>query len=605
MSGQPRPARSTASTGCRAPTCCTAPATAAPSTPPRTRSRCGSGCSPTPKDTSRDPSPTRSREGTAHEPSYEAELVVEPQGVRRRRRARPHPAPSAGRASCPAWEPGAHIDVVLGPGAGAAVLAVRRPGRPARPGGSRCCGSPTGAADPPMCTSSWAQGDKVRVRGPRNHFALQPAPRYLFVAGGIGITPILPMLAAAEAAGAEWTLLYGGRTRASMAFAEELGRYGDRVAIAPQDETGLLDLAAVLDDVRDGHPRLLLRSRAAAGRGGGSACPAGVAARRAVPAQGRKAGRGHGVRGRAGAERPDAHRARRTSPCSTPCAPPGSRCCSPAPRAPAAPARPTSSTAPGPPGLGAHRRGAGGRRDDDHLRVPVPWEAARARTCAIREVGLDPGDRGQQMRQQVTAYRVDRGAAGVHGDVHAATTSPSRSRTGAATERSPSSSSWSTMAYPCRRTRRSSARSRSARDDRAGGQGRQLRAGEPGFDLLSGRWARITRPTEVTWAGKRVPTVIVAVMMRRVGHPRHVHDVVAVEDAQGRRLPYCATSCSRCGSAISRQGETGQVGVAEFQDARGEPEQPAVRRGRIRGRRGSAGSGGRRRGSGRRCGRPR
>ena len=55
-------------------------------------------------------------------------------------------------------------------------------------------------------------GDTVRVRGPRNHFVLEPSPAYVFVAGGIGITPMLPMIAAAEAAGATWELLYGGRT---------------------------------------------------------------------------------------------------------------------------------------------------------------------------------------------------------------------------------------------------------------------------------------------------------------------------------------------------------------------------------------------------------
>ncbi|MGX1116337.1 ferredoxin-NADP reductase [Streptomyces ambofaciens] len=92
-------------------------------------------------------------------------------------------------------------------------------------------------------------GDRVRVRGPRNTFRLERAPRYRFVAGGIGITPILPMLAAAERAGAEWSLLYGGRTRAGMAFTEELARYGDRVTIVPEDESGLLDLASLLDDV--------------------------------------------------------------------------------------------------------------------------------------------------------------------------------------------------------------------------------------------------------------------------------------------------------------------------------------------------------------------
>jgi ferredoxin-NADP reductase len=86
------------------------------------------------------------------------------------------------------------------------------------------------------------------VRGPRNNFPLLPAPRYLFVAGGIGITPILPMIGAADAAGADWRLLYGGRTRSSMAFREQLAAYGDRVAIRPQDETGLLDLAGFLGD---------------------------------------------------------------------------------------------------------------------------------------------------------------------------------------------------------------------------------------------------------------------------------------------------------------------------------------------------------------------
>jgi ferredoxin-NADP reductase len=89
-------------------------------------------------------------------------------------------------------------------------------------------------------------GDVVRVRGPRNNFALAPAPRYVFVAGGIGITPILPMIAAACAAGADWSLVYGGRQRASMAFVDELAAHGESVAICPQDETGLLDLQTLL-----------------------------------------------------------------------------------------------------------------------------------------------------------------------------------------------------------------------------------------------------------------------------------------------------------------------------------------------------------------------
>ncbi|TFV65602.1 oxidoreductase [Blastococcus sp. CT_GayMR20] len=95
-------------------------------------------------------------------------------------------------------------------------------------------------------------GDLVGVGGPRNNFPLVPSEQYLFVAGGIGITPILPMVHQAEMLGAHWRLLYGGRRRASMAFLTELERYGDRVLVRPQDEYGLLDLPGFLGEPRDG-----------------------------------------------------------------------------------------------------------------------------------------------------------------------------------------------------------------------------------------------------------------------------------------------------------------------------------------------------------------
>ena len=151
----------------------------------------------------------------------------------------------------PAWEPGAHVDVVLGPELERQYSLC---GDPADRSVWRIAvlREPDGRGGSAHVHEQVGQGDKVRVRGPRNHFRLESAPRYRFVAGGIGITPILPMLAAAEAAGAEWTLLYGGRTRNSIAFTEELGRYGDRVRVCPQDETGLLDLGSVLDDLPEG-----------------------------------------------------------------------------------------------------------------------------------------------------------------------------------------------------------------------------------------------------------------------------------------------------------------------------------------------------------------
>jgi len=95
-------------------------------------------------------------------------------------------------------------------------------------------------------------GDAVAVRGPRNHFPLLAADRYVFIAGGIGITPMLPMLEAATDAGAAWQLFYGGRSRESMAFVGELARYGDRVTLWPEDTRGMLPLDEILSSPSDG-----------------------------------------------------------------------------------------------------------------------------------------------------------------------------------------------------------------------------------------------------------------------------------------------------------------------------------------------------------------
>lgn len=93
-------------------------------------------------------------------------------------------------------------------------------------------------------------GDTVQVRGPRNNFPIQPGDGpLLFIAGGIGITPLLPMLAAAQQAGRDWRLLYLGSTRASMAFQEELAGYGDRVAVLADDEGGFVPITRRLADL--------------------------------------------------------------------------------------------------------------------------------------------------------------------------------------------------------------------------------------------------------------------------------------------------------------------------------------------------------------------
>ncbi len=86
----------------------------------------------------------------------------------------------------------------------------------------------------------------LEVSSPRNHFPLEPAPEYLFVAGGIGITPIKPMLRAASESGSAVTLVYVGRSRASMPFADELlAAYGGRARIFATEKDGRPDFAAL------------------------------------------------------------------------------------------------------------------------------------------------------------------------------------------------------------------------------------------------------------------------------------------------------------------------------------------------------------------------
>lgn len=146
----------------------------------------------------------------------------------------------------PDWSPGAHIDLVLGDDL---VRQYSLCGDPADKSRWRIgvLREPESRGGSRFIHDSVREGSTLTVRGPRNHFPLIPNDRYLFVAGGIGITPILTMVRAAESAGAEWRLLYGGRRRASMAFIAELSAYGDRVQICPQDECGLLDLTSFLD----------------------------------------------------------------------------------------------------------------------------------------------------------------------------------------------------------------------------------------------------------------------------------------------------------------------------------------------------------------------
>jgi len=151
----------------------------------------------------------------------------------------------------PPWTPGAHVDLFLG------ADVVRQYSLCGSPSDSRTIRvavlrAPDSRGGSAYVHERVVKGGVVRVRGPRNHFPLVASGRYVFIAGGIGITPMLAMIAEVDAVGAQWTLYYGGRTRASMAFVDELATYGDKVRLVPQDEAGVLDLDAILGEPDSG-----------------------------------------------------------------------------------------------------------------------------------------------------------------------------------------------------------------------------------------------------------------------------------------------------------------------------------------------------------------
>jgi ferredoxin-NADP reductase len=143
----------------------------------------------------------------------------------------------------PAWEPGAHLDLHL-------------PGAPVRH--YSLCGDPAqretwrvavrevaGGRVSGLVHKALRPGALIEAEGPRNNFLFVAAPRYLFIAGGIGITPILPMLRAAKKAGAPATLLFCARSAAEAPFLAEARALAQVVTHCADDGTRL-DVAARL-----------------------------------------------------------------------------------------------------------------------------------------------------------------------------------------------------------------------------------------------------------------------------------------------------------------------------------------------------------------------
>jgi ferredoxin-NADP reductase len=94
-------------------------------------------------------------------------------------------------------------------------------------------------------------GDSLVFEGPRNAFYLGGDERdVLFVIGGIGVTPILSMMRAAQQRGMNWRAIYAGRSREYMPLLAEVTSLApDRVTVWADDERGRF---ATADDLLAG-----------------------------------------------------------------------------------------------------------------------------------------------------------------------------------------------------------------------------------------------------------------------------------------------------------------------------------------------------------------
>ncbi|MFD6197979.1 PDR/VanB family oxidoreductase [Mycobacteriaceae bacterium NPDC060252] len=152
------------------------------------------------------------------------------------------------------WTAGAHLDLLLESGR---MREYSLCGDPATRDSYRIAVRrvPDGGGGSIEVHDTLHTGSLIRIKGPRNGLPMavpghgSPAHRLRFVAGGIGITPILPMLMTAERLGLDWSMVYTGRSRDSIPFLDELGIFGDKITVRTDDEHGLPTAADLLGDV--------------------------------------------------------------------------------------------------------------------------------------------------------------------------------------------------------------------------------------------------------------------------------------------------------------------------------------------------------------------
>lgn len=152
-----------------------------------------------------------------------------------------------GGGPLPVAGPGAHIDLHLADGLVRQYSLVSTDPRP----DCYCVGvkrDPRSRGGSTFVHDQLRVGDRLRISLPRNNFPLDEAAAHtVFVAGGIGITPIWSMIQRLDELGRTWQLHYSCRTRQEAVLLEALAARG-QVVFNFDDENGgaFLDMGAIV-----------------------------------------------------------------------------------------------------------------------------------------------------------------------------------------------------------------------------------------------------------------------------------------------------------------------------------------------------------------------
>jgi ferredoxin-NADP reductase len=148
----------------------------------------------------------------------------------------------------PPFDPGAHIDLHLGDGL---LRQYSLCGNPAERKSYRIgVREIDGGRVSRHIHRNLRPGALLQISQPRNNFEFVASRNYLFIAGGIGITPLLPMMRAASDAGASWKLLFCARSVEQAPFLEEAKAHGGDVSVHVSQAGTRLDVAQCLVEVK-------------------------------------------------------------------------------------------------------------------------------------------------------------------------------------------------------------------------------------------------------------------------------------------------------------------------------------------------------------------